>query len=147
MQTPLPSEYTDFIGKYGTGNICEFLTVLSPAAANPHMNLTARGAMLLRSLRECRTTVGQDRSIPVFPERGGLLPWGVTDNGDVCYWRTQSPNPDLWPIVVNDGRGSMWEEFPGTMTEFLHALLSCEFESDILTDEDFPPAEPYFSPA
>jgi hypothetical protein len=39
----------------------------------------------------------------LFPEEGGLLPWGVTDNGDILNWIT-SDNPEKWSILVYDGR-------------------------------------------
>jgi hypothetical protein len=141
LQTPLPVDYKDFIERYGTGRIDGFLWVLSPVADNPNINLLKHGRVILRTLRDHRTAVASSkRPVPfaAFPEPGGLLPWGYTDNGDACYWKTGDADPNLWRVVVNDGRGSMWEQFEGSMTTFLGALLSRRHESQILTDEGFP---------
>jgi len=140
VQTALPNDYKEFIQRYGTGKIDDFLWVLSPATNNSHLKLAQRKDAILRALREHRESLaGLGRKLPfaIFPEPGGLLPWGFTDNGDVCYWRTGS-DPNTWRVVVNDGRGSMWEEFAGTMTEFLTALLSRRHVSEILTNDEFP---------
>ena len=149
MGTPLPDDYKEFIGRYGTGKIDDFLWVLSPATANPSLNLVVRGEEIRRAFREYRmaiAAVGKEPPFDVFPEPGGLLPWGCTENGDVCYWRTGHMDPNEWHVVLNDGRGSMWEKFAGTMTQFLAATLSRRHVSGIITDKEFPSSRPSFQP-
>ncbi len=124
MRTSLPEDYKDFILRYGTGKIGEFIWVLNPAASNPNLNLIRRSEEILRALREYRVSLaalGKTVPFAAFPEPGGLLPWGGTDNGDVCYWRTGDPDPNEWHVVLNDGRGAIWEEFDVTMTQFIAA--------------------------
>lgn len=150
LGTDLPDDYKAFVARYGTGSVCDFLWVLTPAAANPHLNLLVRGAAVLQALRECRAdlqTLGASVPYVAFPSLGGLLPWAITDNGDTCFWRTGDADPNRWTVVVNDGRGSMWDRFGGTMTELLEALLTRRYVSEILTDDEFPPKAKSFRPA
>lgn len=150
LGTDLPDDYKTFVGRYGTGAICDFLYVLTPAAASPHLNLLVRGAVVLHALREYRSDsarIGVSVPYSAFPSLGGLLPWGITDNGDTCFWRTGDADPNRWTVVVNDGRGSMWDRFGGTMSEFLEALLTRGYVSEILTDDEFPPKTKSFRPA
>jgi len=48
--------------------------------------------------------------------------------------QTEGVSPDGWAVVVNDGRGSMWERYDGSMGAFLAALLSRRYRSEIVTD-------------
>jgi hypothetical protein len=149
MRTPLPDDYKEFVRRYGTGKIDNFLWVLTPGARNPNFNILDRGERILRAFREYRVTIAEIGKRPPFaasPEPGGLFPWGCTENGDVCYWRTGHVDPNEWRVVLNDGRGSMWEDFDGTMTEFIMALLSRKYVSDILTDTEFPSPHASFQP-
>ncbi|NHA00289.1 hypothetical protein G5V59_09735 [Nocardioides sp. W3-2-3] len=97
----------------------------------------------LDALRTLRSTM----AIPydVAEESAEILPWAISDNGDVCYWvrRPESP-PDLWTVVVNDNGGPDWEPFDGTATEFLAAVFTRRLRSEIFPD-DFPGEDPEFS--
>ena len=147
IRNRLPDDYKDFIEKYGTGRIDRFVRVLSPVAENVNVNLLTYGTNLLRAFREHKVAMAmRSRSFPfaLFPEPGGLLPWGYSDNGDVFFWRTGDANPNNWRVVVSDGRASLWEQFEGTMSAFLCALLSRQYESKIVSDEEFPSNAPKF---
>lgn len=149
MRTPLPDDYKEFVRYYGTGKLDKFLWVMNPVATNPNVNLINRGSVILDAFREYRvglSALGEKIPFAAFPEPGGLLPWAFSDNGDVCYWRTGSVDPNMWRIVLNDGRQSMWEQFDGSMTEFIEALLSRRYVSDILTDDEFPSITASFEP-
>src|SRR5262249_44977111 len=97
----------------------------------------------LDALRKLRQTTEPDMPYPIFPEPGGVIPWGVTDNGDVCYWKTGLADPNTWTVVVNESRGPDWEHFKGTMTEFLSAVVSRIHVCSIFPD-DFPSGTPEF---
>ena len=59
---------------------------------------------------------------PMPHDLGELLPWAITDNGDVLYWRTAG-DPDEWIVTINEGRGPEWHEYPGGTADFLVAWL------------------------
>jgi len=143
----LPPDYKALVEVYGLGQFDDFLSVFHPETANPHLNLQRAvtgpyGALwALRTLREG----GEAIPYPIFPESGGLLPWGITDNGNVCYWRTASSNPSRWTVAVNESRGPTWDDFAGTMVDFLLAVLSRRRRCVVFPD-DFPSDHPTFTP-
>lgn len=42
----------------------------------------------------------------MFPDPGGLLPWGMNSNHTYCCWMTTGSDPGQWPVAVfRDFRG------------------------------------------
>ena len=143
LRTGLPTDYCQFIERYGTGCVDEYLWVLSPFTEREPLHLVKEGARLLKGMRYLRTECGDEQvPYPVFPEPGGVLPWGVTDNGDMLFWVTKG-EPGEWFVAVNEGRGPMWEECHCSMVDFLVRVLSKEFRSEIMAVE-FPSDSPEF---
>ena len=143
LQLPMPPDYRDFVGRYGTGCIDDFLWVDTPFTRLRGLQLRLRSASQLEAFRVLKETASPDMvPYPVFPERGGVFPWGGTDNGDVLCWLTTGP-PSDWTVAINESRGPMWEEYDCSMVEFLVKLLSREIRSDLLP-EGFPSASPQF---
>lgn len=77
-------------------------TKLSP------MSIEALRTQLVPPVRPACLPAPRDRHLdlhhdvlpyPVFPQTGGVLPWGIDTNGGVFYWRMASANPNHWPIV------------------------------------------------
>ena len=142
----LPDDYKAFIGTYGLGDIDGYLSVLHPATRNRHLNLERKGASALAALRECRAEpMPMELPYSVFPEPGGLLPWGITGNGDDCFWRVTDSDPNRWTVVVANVRNDDWEAYRGGLVEFLCATLSGARRSDVFAD-DWPSKAPKFAP-
>jgi hypothetical protein len=102
--------------------------------------------MDLAALRELKGMPGiRHVPYPLFPEPGGLLPFGIDDNGDGLYWLTTG-EPDQWSIVVNESRAPEYEQFDMSVTEFLQEVLSRKTICEIFPS-DFPLEEPDFQPS
>lgn len=69
-----------------------------------------------------------------FPQEGGVLPWGNTDNGDMLLWLTEG-HPDSWKVVVVDGDVFSWQEFDCGFSDFLVGLFTNRFSQKILPDD------------
>ncbi|MGI5170048.1 hypothetical protein ACQEU3_37420 [Spirillospora sp. CA-253888] len=69
-----------------------------------------------------------------YPETGGLLPWGVTANGQKCLWLTHE-NPEKWTVIIADDVVGWWH-YKGSMTAFLADLISEKFTCPAI-GEDF----------
>lgn len=137
----LPPDYQHFIQRYGTAGFDEFIWVFNPKSASTYFNLIDQAQRLSSADREMRDAVGRsDFSMRVFPELGGLLPFGNTSNGDVLYWRTGG-DPDEWPICVRGSRDLEWEEFAMNMTGFLDGILSGRVRCSVFPG-DFPSDRP-----
>ena len=127
---PLPTDYMQFIDHYGSGTINSFLTVLNPFSANPHVNLLDQMFIQLSALRELRTRYPENFPFPLFFEPGGLLPWAISDDGDLFCWSTVGAS-GLWEVVTVP-RSDSPEHFKMGMAQFLARGLAGQVKSSAL---------------
>lgn len=142
LGTGLPVDYKEFVSEFGTGCIGEFIWILNPFSQNPHLNLLTQFEGIAKTERDLKAIYGPVLPLPLFPAPNGLLPVGLTDNGDHISWLTGG-KPDTWAVVVSDSRGPEWERFDQTLTSFIAIILGGERVCGIFP-EDFPPASPTF---
>jgi len=137
----LPNDYKLLSAAYGEGSFDGFLWVLQPTSENPHLDLIWQRELQLGVLRELQAS-GENLPYSVDRGRETLLPWAITDNGDVCYWvLSTSSEPDSWIVAVNEARGQSWEVFDMSVSEFLVAVMSGAMHVDVFPD-DFPSDSP-----
>jgi hypothetical protein len=110
LGTALPADYKNFIDRYGSGRIDRFLLIFNPFAANPSVNLYSASEARIVGMRELLKNPHEKFRPRLFPQLGGVLPFGATDYGDTLYWKTGS-DPDAWSIVINEARGPDVQEF------------------------------------
>lgn len=83
---------------------------------------------------------------PYHPEKGGLLPWAVTDNGDRLFWHTEG-RPGAWKVVVWHPRGPGHEVHDVGAVAFLAGWLGggihCQIMGPAVEDDRVPP---FFDP-
>ena len=134
---PLPPDFRSVTDVYGEGIFDDFLWLLHPTSANPHRNL-------VRQLQVQRETLA---AIELYegPPPEDLVPWAMSGNGDVCYWKLDS-DPQRLPgrvIAVNEGRGPEWAEYSMSATEWLLAVLTGRISVPVFP-RDFPSSNPTF---
>ncbi len=142
LGTALPSDYKNYIDSFGVGKINNFILILTPFIENKYVNLISRGQMDLDAYAESRNQFPKNFTEKIYPEIDGLLPFGVTDNGDTLYWRTVG-HPDVWPVTIYEARGPKHFDFSGNMVEFLIQLLQKGMETGVFPD-DFASNTPVF---
>lgn len=127
----LPRDYKQFVELFGSGLFAGFVRVFNAFDSGPYSNLEACILRVSEDLRQQREDYGEER-IPydVYPLRPGLMPWGNDENGNELQWHTKG-RPDEWSVVVLEGRGGRWQEFPYSMTEFLSKALTKEIRCKI----------------
>jgi hypothetical protein len=141
LGTLLPQDYKDYARIYGSGRFLQFLRVNVPRTGHPNIRLESEIPVVCRIFAEFDL---DERPYPLWPEPGGLLPFGRTDDGDILFW-LQRGVPDEWPIVVW-GRG-LWnyELFECGLTDFLAGLAT-----GAILPKDFPeylvPVDCLFAP-
>jgi hypothetical protein len=140
--SPLPGDYKAFIEKYGSGRINGFIWIFNPFSKRPSINLVSQMSVQLNTLKTLARDFGEQRTYPLFPDNGGLLPLGMTDNGDVIHWLTKG-EPIDWKIVVNEARSPRYEEFGSDLTSFLSKILTRDSRSNLFP-QNFPQGTPSF---
>lgn len=131
----LPDDYKWFLENYGTGCVSMFLWVLNPFSSNKNLNLIEQADRLSEEYRRTTEETRGTCPFPIRPEEGGLLPFAISDNGDVFFWLTRSSEPERWPVVANMSRSDVYEAHERTMTEFLAGVVRGEIESQVFERE------------
>jgi hypothetical protein len=133
LGTGLPSDFKAFTELYGSGTIDDFLYLFNPFTQGQNGNLLAEKNRVLAAYRQTRARFPERLPLPPFPEQGGVLPLGRTDNGDELYWVTQGP-PDQWPVMLLASRAALQEVQPVPVTGFLAALAANQLTSRVLPE-------------
>lgn len=132
LQSALPADYKAYIDTYGTGIIGYLVRPHNPFATAALFDLFAQIEAITHTRRSYAATFGADWCpYPLYPEPGGLLPWGNTLDGDTLFWHTRGP-ADSWPTIIAEVKSKAIEPFAGSMSEFLYAIIKGSFHSDIL---------------
>jgi hypothetical protein len=128
---------------YGSGYFMAFLGVSVPASRNRNVQLADGVRHVARMFAEGGFEEGE-LPYPCWPEPGGLLPFGATDNGDYLLWLTRG-SPAAWRVVVWDRRLGNFEVFDCDLTDFLAGLAGGEIEPEEFPD-DLLPCDCLFAP-
>ncbi len=91
-----------------------------------------------RNLEMLTQTGHQRGALPYLREQGeelpyepaDLLPWAITDNGDVAYLLMTGGT-----VVINEGRGPDRHAFDGGVTAFLAAWMSGRERVSVFPDD------------
>jgi hypothetical protein len=114
-----PTDYREFVFAYGTGTFATEYSVYSPFWGAEYFDHVR---YLCQIEREFRVEFPNRVPYPVWPEPGGVFPWGSDQNGNYYLWLTDGP-PDLWQVVTNEPRGHGYREHDCTMTEYLAGVM------------------------
>ena len=134
LGTGLPGDFKAFTERYGSGTVDDFLYLFNPFAAGQDGNLVVEKDRVLAAYRQTRARFPDRLVLPPFPEPGGVLPLGRTDNGDELYWVTDG-DPDRWPVALVESRAALQELHVMPVTGFLAALAANQLTSRILPED------------
>lgn len=133
LQTVLPEDFKEFISTYGTGEIANHLIIFNPFAKSDTYNLIEQMKVLTMTYNYFKRKRPQDFPYAAFPEQEGLLPFGLTVNGDQLFWLTNRDSE--WTIVVREQETGMFSHYKESMTDFLYKLLNKEIPNNLLPKE------------
>jgi hypothetical protein len=131
LGTGLPSDFKAFTERYGSGKVDDFLYLFNPFTLGEDGNLVAEKDRVLEGYRQTRARFPERLPLPAFPDPGGVLPLGRTDNGDELYWVTTG-DPDGWPVALLESRAALQEIYHMPVTGFLATLAANQLASRIL---------------
>lgn len=68
----------------------------------------------------------------VYPDKNGILPCAVTDNGDEIYWLTSN---DIWTLIIYESRMSNYYKYNMTISEFIYRIINKEIICPIFPED------------
>jgi hypothetical protein len=86
LSLEVPGSFRQLVAHFGCGPWAEFLHVLSPFTSNEHLHFERAVHRQLAALHAVRRNHPNEVPFALYPEEGGLVPWAVSDNGDVVCW-------------------------------------------------------------
>ncbi|MGW2867039.1 SMI1/KNR4 family protein [Kitasatospora sp. NPDC001225] len=119
----LPADYRDFVALYGGGELDEYLGVSTPPVdGSPYGDLV--DALDFDPRQEPAAPTG---TAPEDLEKGRLLPFAGSANGDVVFWLCDTRDPDGWDVVVFRRQHrygeAAWVRFAAGFGDFLAGTL------------------------
>ncbi|MFF7749052.1 hypothetical protein ACFZCP_07295 [Streptomyces sp. NPDC007971] len=146
----LPGDYKRLVEKYGGGLFAGALWLLEPDCPDAMYDLvaqTTQRAEILAGLWDA----GEEK--PSELDQGGvrLVPWGYAEGGGhFLYWLVRPDvEPEEWTVILNEGRGPLWEAHPVSCSQFLLDVMTGTTSSFYFTDLEDDPAsddKPRFEP-
>jgi len=124
---PFPTFYQEIIKTYGSGEIGGFITLFNPFSKNKNLNFFKQCAGILEDLQELKQSAPEYYAFTFYPAQGGLIPFGVTANGDYLFWLYDKEcASDAWKIGILASRDAVIEEIGMHFEAFLLSLLRGE---------------------
>lgn len=143
-----PDDYKEFLAIWGQAYVGGFLFPYSPAADTPSASeLGSNVEYVSRALSSLKAHNPASYTNPVFPEEGGFLAGGRTDNGDFIGWMTIGQAPEQWPAAVWGTEDRAPQVFQGMgFGELMLGIVSGEvrpeaFPGDLWDDLPLPLAD------
>ncbi len=121
------------LATYVTVNLASsasFMISHTDAAWEAWIQDVAESLFILRVNIDAAQERGESDYCPyrLWPEKGGLFPWGRGDQGRPFSWLMDGDNPDRWPVVYAEPE---WTEFyPTSMTGLLTAMFMQNYGDD-----------------
>ncbi|WP_099351182.1 SMI1/KNR4 family protein [Erwinia amylovora] len=134
-----PIDYVDFISTYGTGRIADFIALLNPFTENYDLNFFEQKKLIIEDFNYLIKEDPSYYKYNLYPKDDGLLPVGITDNGDYIFWVvTDLKDSNLWKTAIIASRSPDVEYFDESITSLLSGILLEKIKPDSLPD-NFPP--------
>ncbi|MEW1838543.1 hypothetical protein AB0392_11365 [Nonomuraea angiospora] len=124
----LPGDYKLLMDRYASLMLDRFLGLFIPNPGDtPDMSMRDGIVRTLRDMApdddeeqevvDDNNNVIEMRRFPHYPDPGGIIPWGSTQNGNLCLWKADG-DPDSWKVFVSSDGLFMWR-YNGGILDFL----------------------------
>ena len=132
----LPEDYKLFSESFPGGWFRRFVRVGKPDHPDgASQQLDGFAMSQLETLRAWRAEGHGEFPYPLYPEPGGLLPWGAVRAGGYGFWLTDpSDAPEGWPVVTASQQCDHWARFDGTLCEFLIEVAAGRYDASRFTE-------------
>ena len=120
LKLKFPPDYKEFIHTYGSGAFSYerySIYIFNPLSKS----YQKRYEGVLDGVRFAHES--GETTYHVYPDEGGLFPWGVDGNGCALLWLTSVKSDWLTVVMLPEGGDDITESFKLTMTSFLAKAL------------------------
>ncbi|EOI3557127.1 SMI1/KNR4 family protein [Cronobacter dublinensis] len=133
-----PCDYVDFINTYGSGRIADFIVIFNPFSKDENVNFFERYNYISEDLGYLIGSGSDYYKYKLYPDDNGIIPVGVTDNGDYIFWVvTSKEKSNQWGTAVIPSRSPVVEYFECNLVSFIEQILDKSLKASSLPD-DFP---------
>jgi len=100
---PYPESFKEYVAVYGGSRWFDLFSPYYAAAENDddidkYLHLVSVHVSRMRgNMRKWGSF--EKLAMPLYPEKGGLLPFMLDYDSGLCSWKTSNPDPDKWPVV------------------------------------------------
>lgn len=133
----LPADYKQLVRTHGGGLFAAVFHLLEPGCPDAAYDVVAQTAEHAEILAELWAG-GEERPSELLEGGTRLAPWGYAEGaGHFLYWLVRpGVEPEEWTIILNEGRGPLWEAYPVSCSQFLHDVVAGTTTSFYFTDLD-----------
>lgn len=119
-----PTDYVEFINAYGSGRIASFVVIFNPFSEDENINFFEQFRLVLEDFRFLVDSDDYYKFV-LYPQGEGLIPLGVTDNGDYLFWVFNSEiDSGSWSTAIVSSRSPDVEYFNCGLGSLLEQILS-----------------------
>jgi hypothetical protein len=132
----LPDDYRLLAEKLPPGWFRQFVRPGRPVSLPGGAQRLLAGAegKKLDALREWQASGRGQVPYPLYPEPGGLLPWGSVRVQGYAFWLTGDSDPAEWPVIIASKSFDHWERRDETMVEFLTGVATAQYDASRFTE-------------
>ncbi|SFR28753.1 hypothetical protein SAMN04488564_11561 [Lentzea waywayandensis] len=125
----LPDDYKRLAELFPAGWFQGFIELIRPGDVDgSKTDFLGYYTHRLEDMRRWREDEPARFPFPIFPEPGGLLPWGTSRNSDLFFWLTELADPNAWPVVAADRDFGSWVKYEHPVCDFLDDVVSGRFD-------------------
>lgn len=136
IRMPLPEDYKLLVDSLPDGWFRDFVRVIRPSRS-PDRKIGFLDTGTLNRLEDMRRWRAEGYGIypyPIYPEPGGLLPWGTSIRRALFFWLTEPADPRRWPVITASAEWDYWDRFDGTVCEFLVQVAAGQYDASGFAD-------------
>jgi hypothetical protein len=133
----LPGDYKALVTSLPDGWFRQFVRILRPEMPTEGRVVFPGSYAMgrLENMRQWRAGGHGTFPYPIYPEPGGLLPWGVAIRGALFFWLTGAvEEPERWPVITATAEWDYWHRFDGTVCEFLVEVAAGRYDASGFSD-------------
>jgi hypothetical protein len=128
LGTPLPTDFKQFMERYGGCSLWDWMQILSPTGIPSP--LEKQHSLVARFLPRLQS------KFAAFPSPGGLLLFASDENANHYFWKT-GDSADRWPIVLLSEDLQDHFHFAGSFTSFICWLVTTPELPEIISSIPF----------